>query len=87
MSDLYAAFSGGLDSPAVGGFDVSLHNTNVLSIYTRAIMVATAGNVKVTTIAGDEVVLPALQPGVMYGVRAKIIWNTGTTATGVVGLY
>jgi hypothetical protein len=87
MADQYATISGGLESPAKGGFTVSLHNTNVLAITTRAIMVTTAGNVKVTTLTGDEVVLPALQPGVIYGIRATIIWATGTTATGVVGLY
>jgi hypothetical protein len=87
MADLYATYQGGLDSPALGGFDVTPHNTNVLSISTRGIMVAVAGNVKVTTVAGDEIVLPALQPGVIYPMRAKIIWATGTTATGVVGLY
>lgn len=87
MADLYASYASALDSPAIGGFAVTLHNTNVLAIYTRAIMVSVAGNVKVTTITDDEIVLPALQPGVIYPIRAKIIWATGTNATGVIGLY
>jgi hypothetical protein len=87
VADLYSNNKGGLESPAIGGFAVSLHNTDELAISTRAIMVTVAGNVKVTTVNGDTFTMPALQPGVVYGIRAKIIWNTGTTATGVVGLY
>lgn len=45
-----------------------------------------AGNVKVTTASGNEVTL-TVTAGVPYPYAVKRIWSTGTTATGIFGLY
>lgn len=49
----------------------------------RAIMVGVSGNVKVTYVDGTVDTLPALVAGVWHPVSVKIIWSTGTTATGI----
>lgn len=52
---------------------------------TRVIMVAVAGNVSVSYKKGMPAVsIPALQPGIMYGIPCERIWATNTTATGLV---
>lgn len=86
MADLFSSAASGLNSPPSRAFDVTPHNTNELAVATRGIMVTGAGDVAVVTVEGDEVVLPGLQPGTQYAIRAKIIKATGTTATGIKGL-
>ncbi|WP_176695493.1 hypothetical protein [Phaeobacter sp. B1627] len=53
----------------------------------RAIMVATEDDVAVVMKDGSTGTLPALQPGVPYPFRMKRILASGTSATGIVGLY
>jgi hypothetical protein len=52
----------------------------------RCIMVNTSGNVKVTNLDDEDVVLPSVVAGIPIPCLAKRVWSTGTTATtGVVG--
>jgi hypothetical protein len=53
----------------------------------RGFMVATAGAVRVTTLDGDTITLPACQPGVVYNVQVKRFWVTGTVPATVVALW
>ncbi len=48
------------------------------------LMVAVAGNVKVSLADGSSGVLPGLVPGVFYPGPFLRIWASGTTATGIV---
>lgn len=75
-----------ITAPFSNGGAVTAHDTTELGTPTRGIMVGVAGNVALTLISGDNVTLPACQPGVIYPVRAKIIKATGTTATGIIWL-
>ena len=75
-----------LTSPPSHAFSVTPDDAADLSRATRAVMVTTAGDVAVVTIAGDSAVPPALQPGVQYAIRARRVAATGTTATGILGL-
>ena len=75
-----------LTSPAAGHFDVTPSDSVDLAIYTRAINVAGTGTVQVTDI--NDVTGPVyVAAGVAFPIRAKRIWATGSTATGIVGLY
>ncbi len=47
--------------------------------------VAVAGDVKVLTLKGTEIVYPALAAGVPHPIFARQIFVTGTTATGLIG--
>lgn len=85
--DHYKGWRPGLTGPIRGGFDITPDNGNDLSIVTRAIMVTAAGDVAVVFRDGTSITLPALQPGVQYAVRLSRVLVTGTTATGIKGLY
>ena len=87
ISDHFSNFGSGLDSPAAGLIEVTPNDGADLTVMTRALMVATAGDVAVVMKDGTTGTLPGLQPGVPYPVRVKRILATGTTATGIVGLY
>ncbi|ADZ71443.1 spike base protein, RCAP_Rcc01079 family [Polymorphum gilvum] len=76
----------GLDSPPARLFQIGPDDDADLAVTTRGLMVGTAGDVRVTTLAGDTAVLPALVPGVQYAIRARRVHATGTTATQIVGL-
>lgn len=51
-----------------------------------AIFTGSGGNIKITNMAGQSVVLAGAAPGVVLPVNATRVWSTGTVATGVVGL-
>lgn len=53
----------------------------------RGIYVGGAGNVRITTKTGQDVVLHAMAVGVIHWVSAKKIWATNTTATNIRALY
>lgn len=46
-----------------------------------------AGNVRVTTIGGDDIVFTALPVGTILPVQVLKVWSTNTTATLIVGLF
>lgn len=75
-----------ITAPFSNGGTVTPHDTDELSTPTRGIMVAAEGNVAVVLLGGDTITLPALQPGLVYPIRAKIVKSTGTTATGIIWL-
>lgn len=69
-----------------GAADITPHDTNNLGNGCRAIWVGTAGNVKVTTVQDDTVTFQNVPVG-WLPVRAKIVWSTGTTASGLVAVW
>lgn len=85
--DPHSGFWPDLSSPATGIFDIVPSDASDISTVTRSIMVATVGDVAVVMKDGTTGVLPALSPGVPYPVRVTRVLATGTTATGIVGLY
>lgn len=85
MPDRFDLFTEGLESPAVHLDTVTPSDTTDLARITRAINVASAGFVRVTTKEGDTGTVYVAEGGV-FPIRATRIWSTGTTATGIVGL-
>ena len=67
---------------------VTPHDTNELAYLPKAIYVGGAGDLSLIG-GGDTapVVLAAVPAGSIIPVRAKIVRNTGTTATDIVALY
>ena len=84
--DTFAAYAAGLESPASHAFETVPNDTTDIPFAGRAINVAVTGNVRVTTVADDIVTLHVVA-GVAFPIRAKRIWSTGTTASGIVVLY
>jgi hypothetical protein len=74
-------------SPLSNAAAVTLHDTNELANYSRALWVGGAGNLKVTTAGGDTVTLSGIPAGTLIPIRAKVCFSTGSTATLVVALW
>lgn len=85
MTDPFQKFQPGLESPASRLIPVTPSDTADLPMASRALNVAQAGFVRVTTIAGDTGQVH-IAPGIPFAIRVSRIWATGTTATGIVAL-
>jgi hypothetical protein len=46
-----------------------------------------AGNVRVTTVAGDDVIFVGLNAGSFFPVQVLKVWSTSTTATDIIALW
>jgi hypothetical protein len=86
MPDIFASFSPSLESPASHVFQVTPDDTTDLPVASRALNVATDGLVRVTTVGGETASV-AVVAGVPFPIRCVRVWQTGTTATGIVALY
>ena len=86
MADPFKDFTPGLESPASHLALVTPSDTADLPVASRALNVATTGSVTVTTVQGDTATV-TIAAGIPFPVRAARIWETGTTATGIVALY
>ena len=87
MSDTYASHASGLESPGSHAFAVTPNNDADLAVVTRGVYVGGTGTLKVTMLGGEEVTFTGLAAGMIHPIRASRIWSTGTSATGVIGIY
>ena len=87
ITDHFSGFGSGLESPATGMLVITPNDGADLTVVPRAPMVKQAGDVTVVMKDGTAGTLPALQAGVPYPVRVRRVLASGTTATGIVGLY
>lgn len=85
MNDVFKDFQSGLESPATNLHAVTPSDTEDLSAASRAINVATAGEVRITTVGGTTETV-YIAAGIAFPVRARRVWLTGTNATGIVSL-
>ena len=86
MKDIFDGFANGLESPATHVEAATPSDTADLPNASRAINVAGAGTVRVTTVGGS-VGMVHVAAGIPFPIRAKRIWKTGTTATNIAVLY
>lgn len=87
MADRFRSFTRGFTSPLTEAFSIAPDDAADLAEPTRALMVATAGDVAVRMLDGSSpVTVPALQLGVLYPLRVSRVLSTGTTASGLLGL-
>ena len=86
ISDTFGDFTPGLSSPICDGFDIVPDDAVDLQNVTRAIVLASGGDVSVVLKNGDTITLPALTAGVIYPVRVSRVLAAGTTAAGIKGL-
>jgi len=76
----------GVQAPAISAFAITPHDTNELSVVTRAIYVGTAGNV-VAKLANDSatVTFANVAAGSILPIRARLV-TTASTASNMLGL-
>lgn len=85
MPNAFANRSRTPSDPAVTAFNITPDNGNDLIYVTTSLNVANPGTVRVTTEDGSVADL-TIFPGHAFPVRARRVWQTGTTATGIRGL-
>ena len=74
-----------LSDPAITVFDIVPDDGTDLPQITAALNVATPGTVRVTADDGSVSDI-TIHPGHAFPIRARRVWLTGTTATGLRGL-
>lgn len=87
MSDLFENHASTLMSPAASVFAITANDAVDLQQQTRAIYVGQGGNVTLTTASGQTATFVNVADGSILPLRVQRIYQTGTTATGLVGLY
>ena len=85
--DQFDSYSPSLTGPVTGGFDITPDDATDLTTLPRALMVTGTGDMAVVLKDGATLTLPGLAVGVIYPFRVRRILATGTTATGIKGLY
>ena len=60
---------------------------NGLGNYGCVLYVGVAGNLRVTTVAGDDVTFENIQNGSFFPVQVKQVFSTGTTADNIIALW
>lgn len=83
-----AVDNGNFDSPASFAAAVTPNDSTDLTTWPRALFVAGAGDIAVL-MAGDgaAVTFTGVPAGTILPVRVKRVKSTGTTATGIVGVW
>ena len=78
-----------LQNPAEGAFAITPNDSTDLTEPTRGICFAAAGDLKVDMLNGDTVTFTdgSLAAGAVHPLRVKKVYSTGTTATGIFGVY
>lgn len=84
--DTFASANNTLHSPATNIEEIVPSDAADLSYLTTALNVATPGDVRVTTDSGT-ISTVFIEAGVPFPLRVRRVWATGTTATGIRGLY
>ena len=87
MIDTFKNHARSLTSPPEHGFGVVPSDQTALPNATRALYVGVAGDVAVRLVGGDSVTLTNLPSGTLIPLRVTHVLGTGTTATGIVGLW
>lgn len=73
--------------PAEFAVSVTPSDSTDLLVPCRGIYIGGAGAVTVNMMDGTQITFSGLAAGQFMPIRARRIWATGTTATGIVALY
>lgn len=89
MADNWSQTNPGLESPPEHLASVTPADGADLAQSSRAIVCGVSGTLKVTTVGGETVTLPAsvIVAGQIMPLRVKRVFSTGTTATDIWVMY
>lgn len=85
--DQFSKFSNNLESPSKHAAAVTPSNSTDLEYASRALYVGSSGNVQITTVGGETVMLANINAGSLVPIRVSRVWSTGTTATNILALW
>lgn len=86
MADMFDKFTSSLESPATHLTEVTPSDGSDLPQASRALNVTTDGTIRLTTVGGTTATV-YVAAGIAFPVRVTRVWQTGTSATGIVALY
>jgi len=86
MAGEYEDFGRDISSPPDDGFSITTSDVADLPREIRAINVAVSGLVRVLTSRGTDVTF-FIAAGIQFPIICKKVFDSGTTATGIVGLF
>lgn len=87
MTDFFKNHSRGLSSPAESAQAITPDDAADLATTPRALYVGQAGDLAVTMLGGETVVLGAVPAGALLPLRVTRVRATGTTAGRILGLW
>lgn len=87
MADEFEARRAGLESPASRGAAITPDDAADLPTVARFLYLGTGGTVVLDTVGGDTLTFANVPDGGMLPVRTRRVRATGTTATGILGLW
>lgn len=85
MADPYENVASGMDSPANHAAAVTPNDSTDLTNTSRALLIATAGELKVTMKGGDEITLPVVAG--YNPIRVSRVWAAGKTCGDVFAIW
>jgi hypothetical protein len=85
--DTFKRYGRSLTSPPEDGAAIAPSDAEPLGHATRAIWVGGGGSIRLRMIGGRDVTLENVPGGTLIPLRATRVFATGTTATGLVGLW
>lgn len=85
-TDDYSHASHDLSGPAEHAAVVTPSDSVDLTDVTRALIIGTSGDLKVTMQGGETLVMPSVPAGVLP-VRVTRVWSTGTVASHITAIW
>lgn len=73
--------------PAQSAVAITANDSAALARTTRGIYVATTGTLKVDMADGSTVTFTGLAAGMIHPIAVSKVYLTGTSATGIIGVY
>ena len=85
--DTFRNNASSLTSPPENGAEIAPEDGAEIGHVTRALYVGGEGNLRVRLLGGETVTLANVPAGSLMPMRVTEVLATGTTATGIVGLW
>lgn len=73
--------------PLEAGFTIAKSDSSELSHTTRGIYVAASGSLRVLMTYGTDITFPTIAAGIFHELSVRKVFASGTTASGIIGLY
>jgi len=87
MTDSFKTHTQNLTAPPQNAVPIAPNDTGSLALITRALFVGSTGDVAVRMQGGQTMTFSNMQGGTQYAMRVEQVLATGTTTTGIIGMW